>query len=158
MDIEQFYKDNYRVVYCYLFALCRDQYTAEDLTSETFLRAIKKIDTYDDRMKPSTWLCTIGRNLYVNEAKKRSRYVPLEGTVKMEGDSMEEQYIKQEQAEKLRRLIGQLEDPKDRVVLMRQQGMSFREIGDALGKTENWARVTFYRAKEKILKEMEGEV
>ena len=45
MDIEQFYKDNYRLVYCYLFSLCRDQYTAEDLTSETFLRAIKKIDT-----------------------------------------------------------------------------------------------------------------
>lgn len=52
MNIEQFYKDNYRVVYCYLFALCRDQYTAEDLTSETFLRAIRKIDTYDDRMRP----------------------------------------------------------------------------------------------------------
>ena len=71
---------------------------------------------------------------------------------------MEEQYIKQEQAAKLRRLIEELEDPKNRVVLMRQQGMSFREIGDALGKSENWARVTFYRAKEKILERLEGEV
>lgn len=158
MNLEQFYQENYRIVFGYLYSLCGDVHLAEDLTSETFLRAILKIDSYDGRVKASTWLCTIGRNLYVNEAKKRSRYVPLEGTVKMEGDSMEEQYIKQEQAEKLRRLIGQLEDPKDRVVLMRQQGMSFREIGDALGKTENWARVTFYRAKEKILKEMEGEV
>lgn len=158
MNLEQFYQENYRIVFGYLYSLCGDVHLAEDLTSETFLRAILKIDSYDGRVKASTWLCTIGRNLYVNEAKKRSRYVPLERTVKMEGDSMEEQYIKQEQAEKLRRLIGQLEDPKDRVVLMRQQGMSFREIGDALGKTENWARVTFYRAKEKILKEMEGEV
>ena len=156
MDLEQFYRDNYRIVFGYLYSLCGDAHMAEDLTSETFLRAILKIDSYDGRVKASTWLCTIGRNLYINEAKKRSRYVPLEGIPKMEGDSMEDSYIKQEQAEKIRHLIGQLEDPKDRVVLMRQQGMSFREIGDALGKSENWARVTFYRAKEKILKGLEG--
>ena len=158
MNLEQFYQENYRIVFGYLYSLCGDAHLAEDLTSETFLRAILKIDSYDGRVKASTWLCTIGRNLYLNEAKKRSRYVPLEGVPRMEGDSMEEQYIKQEQAAKLRRLIEELEDPKNRVVLMRQQGMSFREIGDALGKSENWARVTFYRAKEKILERLEGEV
>lgn len=156
MDLEQFYKENYRIVFGYLYSLCGDGHFAEDLTSETFLKAIIKIDSYDGRVKASTWLCTIGRNLYLNEVKKRSRYVPLEGIPKMEGDSMEETYIKTEQAELLRRQIMELEEPKNRVVLMRQQGMSFREIGDALGKSENWARVTFYRAKEKILKEMEG--
>ena len=157
MNLEQFYQENYRILFGYLYSLCGDVHLAEDLTSETFLRAILKIDSYDGRVKASTWLCTIGRNLYINEAKKRSRYVPLAGVPKMESDSMEEQYIKQEQARKLRSLIDRLEEPKNRVVLMRQQGMSFREIGDALGKSENWARVTFYRAKEKLLEGLEGE-
>lgn len=156
MNIEQFYKENYRIVFGYLYSLCGDVHFAEDLTSETFLRAIIKIGSYDGRVKASTWLCTIGRNLYLNEVKKRSRHVPLEGIPAMEGDSMEDTYMKREQAEQVHRLIQELEEPKNRVVIMRQQGLSFRDIGDALGKSENWARVTFYRAKEKILERLEG--
>lgn len=156
MNLEQFYKENYALVFGYLYSLCGDVHMAEDLTSETFLRAILKIDSYDGRVKASTWLCAIGRNLYLNEVKKRSRHVPLEGIPKMEGNSMEETYIITEQAEQVRKLIMELEESKNRVVIMRQQGMSFRDIGDALGKSENWARVTFFRAKEKILEQLEG--
>lgn len=156
MNLEQFYKENYRIVFGYLYSLCGDLHMAEDLTSETFLKAIIKIGSYDGRVKASTWLCTIGRNLYLNEVKKRSRHVPLEGIPVMEGDSMEDTYVKREQAELVRKLILELEEPKNRVVIMRQQGLSFRDIGDALGKSENWARVTFYRAKEKILERLEG--
>lgn len=155
MDIEQFYKTNYRVVYCYLFSLCRDQYTAEDLTSETFLRAIKKIDTYNDRMKPSTWLCTIGRNLYLNQVKKESRRADLEKVILADPDSPEDVLIRKENVRQLVQIIEELEEPKRQLFLLRRQGLGYREIADIMGKTETWARVTYYRVKESVLQRLE---
>lgn len=155
MDIEQFYKGNYRVVYCYLFSLCRDQYTAEDLTSETFLRAIKKIDTYNDRMKPSTWLCTIGRNLYLNQIKRESRRADLEKVILTDPDSPEDVLLRKENIQLLVQLVEELEEPKRQLFLLRRQGLGYREIADIMGKTETWARVTYYRVKESVLQKME---
>ncbi len=156
MNLERFYKENYALVFGYLYSLCGDAHMAEDLTSETFLRAILKIDSYDGRVKASTWLCTIGRNLYLNERKKLARHVPLEGVTIAEECSMEEKYLEQERTEAIGRLIADLGSPRDQVVLLRQQGMSFREIGEALGKSETWARVTFFRAKGELLERLEG--
>ena len=155
MNIEQFYKDNYRVVYCYLFALCRDQYTAEDLASETFLRAIKKIDTYDDRMKPSTWLCTIGRNLYLNQIKKESRRTDLEKVILADPDSPEDVLIRKENVRQMVQIIEELEEPKRQLFLLRRQGLGYREIAELMGKSETWARVTYYRIKESVLQRLE---
>ena len=155
MDIEQFYKDNYRLVYCYLFSLCRDQYTAEDLNSETFLRAIRKIDTYDDSTKPSTWLCTIGRNLYLNQVKKESRRTDLEKIILSDPDSPEDVLIRKENIQILVQMIEELEEPKRQLFLLRRQGLGYREIADIMGKTETWARVTYYRVKESVLQKME---
>lgn len=156
MNLEQFYKENYALVFGYLYSLCGDMHMAEDLTSETFLRAILKIDSYDGRVKASTWLCTIGKNLFINECKKRSRQVPLDGITLTEENSMEETYLQTEAARTLRILIRELTPPKDQVVILRQQGYSFREIGEALGKSENWARVTFFRAKNELMEKLEG--
>lgn len=157
MNLEEFYKENYSLVFGYLYSLCGDVHMAEDLTSETFLRAILKIDSYDGRVKASTWLCAIGKNLFINECKRRSRQVPLEGVPRSEEQSMEETYLQLESERSLLDLIRGLTPPKDQVVLMRQQGMCFREIGEALGKSENWARVTFFRAKSELLERWEGQ-
>lgn len=156
MDIEQFYKENYRIVYGYLFSLCMDTHTAEDLTSEVFLKAIQKIHTFDGKVKASTWLCTIGRNLYLNQIKKQSRQTALEDYILIDPDDPESAFIRKEQAQHLSKLIENLEEPKRSVFLMRSQGLHYREISAALGKTETWARVTYFRAKELIMKEMEG--
>lgn len=155
MDIEQFYQSNYRIVYCYLFSLCQDIHTAEDLTSETFLRAIQKIDTYDDRIRASTWLCTIGRNLYRNALKRENRRTDLEQVILSNPDTPEDALLRKEKVSLLVKAVQELEEPKRQVFLLRQQGLSFREIGDALGKTETWARVSYFRIKESILQRME---
>lgn len=156
MDMERFYRENYNIVYGYLLSLCADVHLAEDLTSETFLRAILKIESYDGRVRASTWLCAIGRNLYFNERKKQKRRSRLEGVMSMEEYTMEEKLIQSQSAERIRAMVSRLEEPKRQVFLMRWQGMSFRDIGSALGKSENWARVTFFRAKERIMQQMEG--
>ena len=155
MDIEQFYKTNYRIVFSYLYSLCQDVHTAEDLTSETFLRAIQRIDSYDDRIKASTWLCAIGRNLFRNELKKEIRRTDLEKFILTDPDSPEDILLQKEQIHLLAKHIEALEEWKRQVFLLRRQGMSYREIGDALGKSENWARVNYFRIKEAILHRME---
>ena len=157
MNLEQFYRENYHIVYGYLLSLCGSRALAEDLTAETFLKAIAKIGSYDGRVKPSTWLCTIGKNLYFNERKRFSRLVPLDSVSIAEDITMEERIIEKDTAKRIAELSRKLEPPKNQVFAMRLNGLSFREIGEALGRTENWARVTFFRAKNEILEALEGE-
>ena len=157
MNLERFYRDNYHIVYGYLLSLCGSRSLAEDLTSETFLKAISKVGSYDGSVKPSTWLCAIGKNLYLNERKRLRRHVPLDSVTIAEDTTMEEKIIEKDTAKRIEEISRKLEEPKNQVFAMRLSGLSFREIGEALGKTENWARVTFFRAKNEILAELEGE-
>lgn len=152
--MEEFYRENYGIVFGFLFSLCGDRHMAEDLTSETFLKAIVNINSYDGRVKASTWLCTIGKNLYINEMKKK-KPSSIDDLQPANSYSLEEQVLESERIRLIKKLAEDLEDPKRQVFHMRWQGMSFRQIGDALGKSESWARVTFFRAKEKILERME---
>ena len=156
MNLEQFYRENYRIVYGYLLSLCGDPAWAEDLTSETFLKAISKIGSYDGERKPSTWLCTIGKNLYLDQRKRRSRLITLDSVVLREECTMEERIIDYQLSAQIAALAQELGEPKQTVFLMRVNGSSFREIGDALGKTENWARVTFFRVRNELLDRLEG--
>lgn len=157
MNIEQFYRENYHIVFGYLLSLSGNKAIAEDLTSEVFLKAIIRIDSYDGRVKPSTWLCTIGKNLYLNERKRFQKHVPLDSVMLSEEKSMEDKIIDNDLAWQIEILSKELDPPKNEVFAMRLNGLSFREIGEALGKTENWARVTFFRAKNEILDRLEGE-
>lgn len=154
MNIEEFYKENYSTVFGFLFSLCGDPHQAEDLTSETFLRAIQKINAYDGRVKAATWLCAIGKNLYFNEVRKR-HHANLEDYTISVGGTPEDRLIEDERLRLILGFAAELEEPKNQVFRMRIQGMRFREIANALGKTENWARVTFFRAKEQIQKRLE---
>lgn len=153
--LEEFYKKNYPIVRGYLLFLCGDPWLADDLAAETFLKAVEKIDTYDPRYQPSTWLCTIARNLYINECRRRKRTAVLDGDVPCPRPSPETLYLQKEQAQAVLSAAGKLPPEHRQVLFMRLQGVNFRNIGSALGKSENWARVTYFRAKSKILQEME---
>ena len=153
--LEAFYRDNYRIVYGYLLSLCGDPAVAEDLAAETFLKAMERIDSFDPRYKASTWLCTIGRNLYINQCKRKNRELPLSDAEACAAPSPEALYLQKEQARQVIAAAGKLPPEQRQVLFMRLEGMAFREIGTALGKTETWARVNFFRAKSKILSEME---
>lgn len=152
---ESFYKENYPIVYGYLLSLCGNTHQAEELTAEVFLKAVEKIHTYDPQYKPSTWLCTIGRNLYINDCKRKNRTIPLTEDLPCTSPSPEALYIQKEQAQAVIKAAQKLPEEQRRVLFLRLHGMSFRNLGLALGKSENWARVTYFRAKSKILSEME---
>lgn len=156
MNLEQFYMRNYPIVFGYLFSLCADRALAEDLTSETFLIAIRKSDDYDWNRKPASLLCTIAKNLFVNEERRRKRHVPLEDVTIPSGQDLETEFMEAQLVKQIQHLAGRLNENQQTVFSMRLTGLSFREIGEALGKSENWARVNYFRAKNEILKRLEG--
>lgn len=153
MTLEDIYRENYPIVYGYLLSLCGEIPLAEDLTAETFLKAFLHPRRYDGRCKLSTWLCAIGRNLYINERRRQLRSRPFSPPDTV--PNPEELLMERERLAQLYRAAQQLEPPYGQVFFMRMEGLSFRQIGEAMDRTENWARVTFYRAKVKIQERME---
>lgn len=157
MELEDIYKENYAIVYGYLLSLCNDPHEAEELTAQTFFRAIIHFRRYDGSCKPSTWLCAIGKNLFYNECKRKRRHEQFSETDAAVTDDPQQVYIEKDTVQRLYQSAAKLECPYREVFFLRLEGLSFRQIGMIMEKTENWARVTYYRAKLKIREETEGD-
>lgn len=153
-DIEQVYKEYFDIVNKYLFCLTRNADIAEELTQETFYRAVKKINTYKGNSKISVWLCQIAKNLWFDYCRKNKRF-SKENEQELINEQMidttEEQVISKDEKISLYRKMQKLDEITREVIYLRITGeLSFKEIGMILNKTENWARVTFYRGKQKL--------
>ena len=150
-EMEQIYRRHANTVYRFLLAQCGNADLAEELTQETFYQALRSLHRYDGSCKLSVWLCQIARHLWYRQLRRQKREVPLRSTPEAGGPSAEEETLSRQAHTDLLRQIHDLPEPYREVVYLRSLGqLSFREIGDVLGKTENWARVTFYRGKEKL--------
>ena len=146
------YRHHAQTVYKFLLSQTRDPGLAEELTQETFYQAVRSIDRFDGKCKVSVWLCQIAKHLWYQQLRKQKREVPLsEEGVDVPLPSAEEETLDRAGRLELLRQVHSLSEPYREVVYLRAFGdLSFREIGDVLGKTETWARVTFYRGKEKL--------
>ncbi len=153
--MEEIYKSYAMTVYKYLLSMTHDEDLSEELTQETFYQAIRTIDRYDESCRISTWLCSIAKNVLITWRRKNRQHEELndwDNPVQPE----QEETIQAEERVILIRRIHDLQEPAREVVYLRVFGeLSFREIGEIFGKSENWARVTFYRGKEKLRKEVE---
>ena len=160
-DMDQVYRQHAQTVYKFLLSQCHDADLAEELTQETFYQAVRSIDRFDGTCKVSVWLCQIARHLWYQHLEKhraeRTMTRPLAETPPEDYPavpSAEEETAARQGHLDLLRQIHDLPDPMREVVYLRAfGGLSFREIGDVLGKTENWARVTFFRGKERLRKD-----
>lgn len=157
-DVEKAYRQHAHDVYRYLLSLSHNEDLAEELTQETFFRAMRTIGRYDVSCKLSVWLCQIAKHLWYQWLDKHSRRKQVELTDEIPGrESPENSACLHMEKTALYKAIHCLPEPMREVVHMRLTGeFSFSEIGEILGKSENWARTTFYRAKQKIIEEMEG--
>ena len=156
-DMEQIYKEYAQTVYRYLLSVTRDAHLSEELTQETFYQAIRSVEKYDESCKMSTWLCAIAKNVWRTYQRKHPIIEEI-GEQVPQGNQTEEivfgNISKVELFKKLQCMQGETKD----VMYFRLFGeLSFKEIGEILGKTENWARVTYYRGKEKLRKELEAD-
>lgn len=158
-NMDKIYEECFETVYKYLFCLTHNSDISEELTQETFYRAVKKIDTYNGKCKISVWLCQIAKHLWYNQCRKNKRIVDTDETFDIEDpQNLEEQFIAGEEKVSLYKKMQNLDEKTREVMYLRITGeLSFKEIGEILGKTENWARVTFYRGKSKLKEVDENE-
>ena len=155
-NIEEIYKEYSTSVYKYLFCLTQNREVSEDLTQETFAIAVKNIKKFRGECKLSVWLCQIAKHLWYKELKKKNNNISLEDVNEnvLYDDNLEENYFKKEDSIKLFKDMQKLDEKSREVMYLRMVGnLSYDEIGEILGKTSNWARVTYYRAKQKIKEE-----
>lgn len=151
-DMDAIYRRHAQSVYRFLLAQCQDSDLAEELTQETFYQAVRSIDRFDGSCKLSVWLCQIAKHLWYQHLRKR-QWAPgsLDDVPEAAGPSAEDSLLEQEGRLALLRKIHRLSQLQREVVYLRAfGGLSFREIGEVLDHTEAWARVTFYRSKEKL--------
>lgn len=146
------------LVFRYLLSLCGDSDVAEELTAETFYRAYTHFDSFRGDSKVETWLCAIAKNAYQKECRRRAR---IDAASALESRPAEmdfvERFLDQEQAHRIYRAVHELSEQYKEVFLLRTLGeLSFREISDIFGRSESWARVTFFRAKSKVIERMEA--
>ena len=152
-DIEKIYKENFETVNKYLFCLTKNWDLAEELTEETFYRAVEKRGKFKGESKISTWLCQIAKNLYYDVLRKNKKIVNTEyNLLELEAEeSTEEKVILNDEKITLYKNLQKLDEKTREVIYLKITGeLSFKEIGEILNKTENWARVTFYRGKQKL--------
>ena len=161
MDLERIYREYFTIVYCYILSLSKDATVAEDITQETFFRAMKKLDEFRGDSSVETWLIQIAKRLYYNYADKSSRRKQIDEAqpdVRLKQESIEDGLIRKEYSQRINRILHGLNEPYKEVFMLRVYGeLSFKEIGELFMKSDAWARVTFHRAKNMIREVLENE-
>ncbi len=155
-DFEEFFDKNREFIFKYLMKMTQDVSLSEELTQETFFRAYMNYASFRNKEKTSVWLCQIAKNTYFswyNEQKKKDSLDTLE-TVS-DGENIEDAFVQKELSQKALMCLHELENPYKEVFMLSVfGGFSLKDISSIFGKSESWARVTFYRAKQKLLKRM----
>ncbi len=155
LEIDSVYRKHAEFVYKYLFSLCHEEDTAEELLQETFYQAIKSAKRYDGSCKVTTWLCQIAKHLWYQELERRRKYQSntLHENTVSEEKTVEQKLCQKEQLMEIFQRVHILDETSKEIFYLRVMGdFSFKEIGQIFNKNENWARVTFYRVKQKIMK------
>lgn len=148
----------YEAVYHYTLALCRDEAMAQDITQETFLKAMKSYDKFKGDSSLYTWLCAIAKRCLINRYKKDSRELPTDdfsGTLPKAEKSLEEMVSDKNLAMYIHKILHTMQEPYKEVFSLRVFGqLSFADISKLFAKTESWARVTYHRARKIINEEL----
>jgi RNA polymerase sigma-70 factor (ECF subfamily) len=150
-DFEEIYSEYFDDVYRYVYSLCKNSSIAEEITQDTFFKALKSIDSFKGKCKLRVWLCQIAKNTYYTFCNKEKRFTAYKSYEHYEDSDFGVCLIKQEEALDIHKAIHQLKEPYKEVFSLRTFGeLSFSKIGEIFEKTEGWARVTYHRAKVKL--------
>ncbi len=159
-EFEQIYRAYFQDVYLYLRRLSNDANLAEEITSETFFKAMQSIHGFRGDCDIRAWLCQIAKNCYYSHVREANRTDSLDEdrlqTLPQRGDAPEERVAQQDEAARVREALHALPEPYKEVFLWRVFAeLSFRQIGQIFRKSENWACVTYHRARTKIRQRLE---
>ena len=152
---ERMYEACYMRVYSYTMTLAGNRQLAEEITQETFCRAMAQSGSFRREADEVTWLCTIARNLFYDEKRRERKNAPIPEDAPSDEKSVEQIAADRDSSFRVHLALHALEEPYREAFELRVFGeLSFREIGMIFGKTENWARVTYHRARLKLQERM----
>ena len=153
---EKLYETYYMRVYSYIMTLAKKQYIAEEITQETFYKAFTTKSTFRGDSNALTWLCAIAKNLFLDEMRRQSKNAVIMPDANADsGIDIEHEMENHDASYRIHLALNELEEPYRKVFGMRIFGeLSFQEIGGICNRTENWARVTYHRAKLKLQERM----
>ena len=155
-EIYRLYADD---IYRFLLKLTQNEAISQDILQETMLKAIISADKFKENCSIKTWLCTIAKNEYYNYLKRSdNKNLALDEELQSHENTLDNYFSDRMQALELHSVLHNLEEPYKEIFTLRVFAeLKFNEIGKIFGKSENWARVTFFRAKEKIIGILEKE-
>lgn len=155
---EKLYHSCYMKVYSFVMTLAKNEDAASEITQETFFRAISTKQTFRGESECYSWLCAIAKNIFIDSTRKAARNGgELDENLADTGTDIEQSTIDSETSFRIHMLLHEMEDPYKEVFTLRVFGeLSFAQIGQIFGKTENWARVTYHRARLKLKERMES--
>ncbi|MBQ5674245.1 MAG: RNA polymerase sigma factor [Lachnospiraceae bacterium] len=159
IKFEDMYQRFFKDVYLFVFSISKDRQIAEDITQETFFKALKEIKNFRGDCSVKSWLCQIAKNLYISQMRKKSMisFEDMDAVPnQISSTNIEQEYIQKEDKLSVYKVLHFLDEPYKEIFLLRTLGdLSFKEIADVFHKTESWARVTYHRARLKIQEALE---
>lgn len=156
--MEEIYKKYSRIVYNYLYSLNKNVEISEELTQETFYKAIKEIKNFRNECNISVWLCQIAKNLWINYIKKENKAKVVFLDENTDGLFIEDNINTNNEVIELYKEIHRLDEKTREVIYFRiLGGLTFKDIGEIFDKSEEWARITFYRGKIKLKEELKND-
>ena len=161
-DFEKIYKEYFNDVYLYIRRLSGDEHIAEEITSETFFKALKSIDSFRGECEIRVWLCQIAKNSYYTYVKKNSKVQDVDETelknLPDNKNNVENEVQSKLQAFAIQKILHEIDEPYREVFMWRVYAdLSFKEIAGIFNKNENWACVTYHRARKLIKQRLERE-
>ena len=157
-DFAELFAQYYSPIYSYILSLSHDAALSEEVTQETFVKAMSAIGKFRGQCSLRVWLCEIAKNTYFTLLKKRRRQAPPPEEDWPDSTDLEERFSDKEMALAVHRALHQLEEPYREVFWLRALGeLSFAQIAGLFSKTESWARVTYHRARQKLRARLEQE-
>lgn len=147
---EDLFNQYFERVYHFTLSLTRNYQAADELTQQTFFKALKRMDSFQGRSDPVTWLCSIATNEYLNNTRRNRELTvePDSPVLKRNVNSIDDLLLRNDEVMQIHRLLHALSEPYREVFSLRVFGeLKFSQIASLFSKTESWARVTFYRAK-----------
>lgn len=159
LDFEKLYSTYYMKVYSYVMNIVKDPSEAEEITQDTFVKAMTSKSSYKGDSSESTWLCAIAKNLCMDLFRKSGRTTELTDEHEAIADTNNrlDDIISKESSFRIHRVLHEMEEPYKEVFELRVFGeLSFAEIGQIFHKTESWARVTYHRSRLKMKERLDS--
>ena len=159
-DFEQLYETYFNDVYLYILRLSGNEHIAEEITSDTFFKAMKSIDSFRGDCDLRVWLCQIAKNCYYSHLKKSKRTEHIDEEAMQDipdlAPSVADAYVRRDEIGRIQKALHSVGEPYKEVFMWRVYAdLSFKQIAQIFGKTENWACVTYHRARKKIREKLE---